>query len=379
MKIHVPNYYKKFHCIADKCKDSCCSAGWEIDIDNKTAEYYKSVSGDFGRKLKENIDFSLPAHFIQYSIPNHTNTTNSKISCPFLNDKKLCEIYINLGEEHLCQICKDHPRYYEWFHNVKEAGIGLCCEEAARIILTETEPFSISEIEVNPSEMDVINCSFEYDEEIYNYLLKTRNKIIKYLENNNKIPLNQRLRDILWFGNVIGNNIDNYLLDDEDIFEVTINTLNSNESQENINTLTSIIEFLQSLEPNDSNWPNYLKYCAHTIQNSYNKLNEFELSNPQINTYIENIAKYFIWRYLMKATFDEEIMSKIKLMYVSTTIIKFLLFCHWVQHGTLTLENCINIAKKYSEEIEYSEENIDSFADACYELECLAIEKLLQI
>ena len=369
MKLRIPNYYTQFHCIADKCKDSCCSAGWEIDIDDKTAEFYKSVEGEFGKKIHKNIDFNAPAHFIQNC---------EKVGCPFLNNKKLCEIYINLGEEHLCQICQDHPRYYEWFHNVKEAGIGLCCEEAARIILTEAEPFSILETEVNQSETDKINCSFEYDEEIYNYLLNARNKIFEYFESS-KLSLNQRLRDILWFGNVISQNIDNYLLDDENIFEVNVNTSSASNSKETINTLTSILSFLQSLEPNDSNWPKYLDQCANIIQSSYDKLADFESSNPQIYTYLKNIAIYFVWRYLIKGAFDEEIMSKIKLMYVSTKILELLFFCHWVQNGTLTLENCIDIAKKYSEEIEYSEENIDEFASACYELECLAVERLLEV
>ena len=36
----VPNYYKDFLCIADKCRHSCC-IGWEIDIDEETLEFYE--------------------------------------------------------------------------------------------------------------------------------------------------------------------------------------------------------------------------------------------------------------------------------------------------------------------------------------------------
>ena len=52
MKLRFPEYYKQFKCIANNCKDSCCSAGWEIDIDKKTLELYKKVPGEFGEKLK---------------------------------------------------------------------------------------------------------------------------------------------------------------------------------------------------------------------------------------------------------------------------------------------------------------------------------------
>ena len=55
MKYLVPNYYKKFKCIADKCKHSCC-IGWEIDIDAETYEKYKSIQGDFEKRLNKNIE-----------------------------------------------------------------------------------------------------------------------------------------------------------------------------------------------------------------------------------------------------------------------------------------------------------------------------------
>ena len=48
--------------------------------------------------------------------------------CPFLNQDNLCEIYIHLGEQALCEICDQHPRFHEWFGDYKESGLGLCCE-----------------------------------------------------------------------------------------------------------------------------------------------------------------------------------------------------------------------------------------------------------
>ena len=63
MKLVVPNYFKEFKCIADKCKDCCC-IGWEIDIDENTAQYYKSLKTDFGKELCQNISFGETNHFI---------------------------------------------------------------------------------------------------------------------------------------------------------------------------------------------------------------------------------------------------------------------------------------------------------------------------
>ena len=33
MKIRVPDYYKDFKCIAERCTDTCC-AGWQVDVDD---------------------------------------------------------------------------------------------------------------------------------------------------------------------------------------------------------------------------------------------------------------------------------------------------------------------------------------------------------
>ena len=64
MNIFAPNYYNNFKCIADKCNHNCC-IGWEIDIDNKTAEYYRSISGEFGKRLEASVSCSDDCtHFI---------------------------------------------------------------------------------------------------------------------------------------------------------------------------------------------------------------------------------------------------------------------------------------------------------------------------
>ena len=50
-RIVMPDYSEGFRCIAGKCRHSCC-IGWEIDIDEKTYEKYRTVSGPIGEKLR---------------------------------------------------------------------------------------------------------------------------------------------------------------------------------------------------------------------------------------------------------------------------------------------------------------------------------------
>ena len=359
MKFRIPKYYKYFHCIADKCKDSCCSAGWEIDIDSQTENFYKNVPGEFGEKLKNNISKTSPCHFI----------LDKNNNCPFLNEKKLCEIYINLGEEHLCQICKDHPRFYEWFDDAKEAGIGLCCEETARIILSQNDPFELIEedIEEEPNISEYYDVGEDYNVELYDYLKHAREKAINYLDNS-AIPTCSKLKNLLWYGYTLQQNIDNDLLDDEDIFDVNSIIKSS---------ILPIINYLTTLEPNDAHWPEYLKNCGKLSVEYINKEAQFELSNPDLDKYLKNISIYFIWRYFLKGVFDNDVLSKIKLLYVSVCAIKYLLFCKWVKNGSIELDDYIEIVKKYSEEIEYSEDNLVKFADDTYENDFFDIEYLL--
>lgn len=360
MKFRAPLYYKEFHCIADKCKDSCCSAGWEIDIDPETAEFYNNVNDSFGEKLRKNISNTSPCHFI---LNGHNN-------CPFLNDKKLCDIYINLGEEHLCQICKDHPRYYEWFDEigVKEAGIGLCCEEAARIILSNNRAFEFYEGDCDDDNDD----SFEkdnlgYDKEIYDYLFVARNKILIYLDNND-ISLTAKLRNLLWYGYTLQQDIDCDLLDDEEIFDVSVNDKSS---------IKAIVDYFSTLEPNDFSWPYYLEKCGKFETDYYAHLHEFESANPDVERYLKNISSYFIWRYFIKSVFDFDVLSKVKLMYTCVLVLKYLLFCKWFQDSTFSFDDCIEIVKKFSEEVEYCEDNLLKFAGDSYDFDILKTEYLL--
>ncbi len=71
----------------------------------------------------------------------------------------MCEIYINLGEDHLCYTCQQFPRYTEEFLDLKEVGLSLSCPEAARIILRKAENTTF-----NLSEED--NCENEMQEEL---------------------------------------------------------------------------------------------------------------------------------------------------------------------------------------------------------------------
>ena len=135
MKTVYPAYYKRFVCAAGECPDTCC-AGWDVVVDDVSAEKYARVEGAFGEKLRKmmTVDGDGDTIFVPQSG-----------RCPFLNEKNLCEIYINCGEDFLCRTCDMFPRFVKEFGSLREIGLGLGCPEAAKLIVNEKTDF-ISEM-----------------------------------------------------------------------------------------------------------------------------------------------------------------------------------------------------------------------------------------
>ena len=134
MKLYAPRYYKGFKCIADKCEHNCCT-GWEIDIDNQTLKKYKKLIGGYGDTVKSSISVDGTPHFV----------LGKNEKCPHLDENGLCRIITHLGEEYLCDICRNHPRFYN-YTDICEVGIGMSCPEAARVILSSPDYADFYEI-----------------------------------------------------------------------------------------------------------------------------------------------------------------------------------------------------------------------------------------
>ena len=180
MILRKPDFYDSFKCIAGQCTDTCC-VGWEIDVDEASQEAYRKVAGTFGDKLRANIE---DGHF---KLQPHDR-------CPFLDNNNLCEIFANLGEGALCNICREHPRFVEVFGDIMEKGIGLCCEEAVRLLLKGEGPltFTVKECDEPEDELD------DDDREIRDQVLSERERIFASLADSSQ-TFQERLHDAFGF------------------------------------------------------------------------------------------------------------------------------------------------------------------------------------
>lgn len=297
-----PDYYKIFECIAGKCRHNCC-IGWEIDIDKDTAEIYKNCSGDFGHRLRDNIDFTEETpHFI----------LSKNERCPFLNSKNLCDIIIESGEEHLCTICAQHPRFHNELPDRVESGLGMCCEEAARIILSKKDKTQL----------------------IYDGSAQTEDEII---------ILRDRVLDILQDRSLsIDKRTDNIL----SICNTALPCLN----------IKQWADILLSLERLDEEWTDILTLLRERSDSA--DTDSFNIYMKDRQTEYEQLLHYLIYRHFANAPDLYEAGIRASFAVVTYQIIKSIGAILWKENKEFSLENQIELCRIFSSEIEYSDENL---------------------
>lgn len=306
MKTIAPDYYLQFRCIADKCRHSCC-IGWEIDIDPDTREQYRCISGAFGKRLNAAIDDGEVASF-------HLGPDER---CPMLNANGLCDLITELGEDALCQICADHPRFRNFYADRTEVGLGLCCEEAARLILTQEAPMQLITLE-DDGQNEVLS---EEDEA----LLAIRDTLIHVMQDDSR-PLAECLDEVLLLGGRRISDLD----------------------------WAAVYRDLERLDPA---WDDALDRLPSALPSAVPG------ATKPLQRAWQNFMVYLLYRHLPGAMEDDDIPGRVAFCVLSTRMLMAL--C--AAHEGCTLEDCVEYARMYSAEIEYSEDNIAALLDALWE------------
>ena len=295
MKLYAPAYYKNFSCIADKCRHSCC-IGWEIDVDSDTMQVYGHLTEGYGKVIKNSIDIEETPHF--------RLCANER--CPHLDESGLCNIITHLGEEYLCHICREHPRFYNDTNDGKEVGLGMACEEACRLILSSENYRQMVMVGEFDGEVDLIDFdALFHREQLYSIL------------SDHSLPYNERLQ-------IIANT-----------YGVFLSEKSNNEWR----------DLLGSLE--------YLNEAHRSLFASYTS----DLFTPEgLEIYLERALAYFTYRHTTAAWDEDEF----------RTAVGFSLFCERLiasvacTEGVKDLTGIVEVARIVSEELEYSEENTDT-------------------
>ncbi len=300
MKFYEFNYNKKFLCIANNCKHNCC-IGWKIDIDKKTLKKYFNLQ-------------KLDNKFNQNAFDKNSFKLSNLGRCPFLEKNNLCYVIKKYGEKHLCSTCKTHPRFKNFFSDRVETGLGLYCEESARIILLQKGKMKLKFVRQTPSkksllpfEKQVLTFRKEVLSIVQNRTLSTSDKI-QLLEKKSSINLNE------------------------------VSYLN----------WVNIYNNLEKLSVNDF---------------TFNKLNcflDFTVYNNSFDREYEQILAYLTYRHISRAIDNLDLNVRLSFVLLSFKFIIQIFALINKQENKCNIENLIEACRIYSSEIECSDQNIIS-------------------
>ncbi|MBE5780166.1 MAG: hypothetical protein E7331_12675 [Clostridiales bacterium] len=319
MKTYVPEYYFDFQCISSRCRHTCC-AGWEIDLDEDTLCRYAGVSGSLGQELRKAIaqEEDGSAHFL---------LQGEEERCPFLREDGLCRLILQLGEESLSQICTDHPRFRNEVGGREEMGLGLCCEAAAELILEWNKPFRLVEL---PGAKQTCSDHWEdgADEDRPSTeaaaFLQWRQQLTDWLYTS-PLPFSQKLEKML-SGRVSSL-----------VHPATISAL------------------CEGLEYMDEEW--------HRLMESMEETQPWP-PDAAMQRRLVNLMVYFIYRHMHNLLEDGRRDSWTGLCVLSTAAVWHAACMLASDPGRPTAAELADAARRYSSEVEYSDQNVDAIMGA---------------
>ena len=325
MLISKPHYYDTFRCIASRCPDSCCK-DWAVQVDDASAAFYRSLPGALGDRLRQVLQDSEDG--IVMTIENGR--------CPMWRDDGLCRIQAALGEDALCQVCRDFPRLHHDYGDFVELGLELSCPEAARIIFSSPSLPPVLE-EVPGGEEP------EYDTAAMACLKTSREYALSLLQAD--LPVKHRLALLLLYGYHAQGE-----LDGEEILPFDCaGALDSARDFAKSGSIRHMADFFQTLEILTPEWSALLNHAGDASPNP--------LCIP--------LARYFIERYWLQAVSDYDLACRVKFILIACLLVSSL-------PGEF-----IRYAQLFSKEIENNLDNVEAILDAAYSEAPFTDDKLL--
>ncbi len=384
MRYVKPHYYDNFHCIADRCPDTCC-AGWQIVIDEETLEKYSRVTGPFGNRLYTSIDWR-EGIFRQ-----------KKGRCSFLNDKNLCDLYKELGEGALCRTCAMYPRHVEEFEGLRELSLSLSCPVAAKMILTCKAPLVLLEEETDEEE-ELAEEFEDFDFLMFTQLEDARTLIFAIMQDR-QVPIEKRIQKVLVLAERIQKCIDEERYCDVD--EVILSEKSTGyehvanrNAESRYNKMRREYQVFDDLERLREEWTDVLHNAWNILYKQgeahYQRIcKEFDITLGSISKFqedwslfTENLMLFFVYTYFCGAVYDDQVYSKIALAEFSVRWTQELIMAAWTSKprqiadnentGNVTTDSpdtvfdwqlCIEIAYRYAREIEHSDDNLNALEE----------------
>ena len=384
MKFRYPSYYEKFQCVADCCEDTCC-AGWEIDIDDKSYEYYMSVEGEFGERLRANIKEYEPESEDVYE--QHGFVLQNNRRCPFLDEHNLCDIYRQLGEEALCDVCTDTPRNYLEYGGAREVSLSASCAEVGRLIYGDDRPISFVEKEIE-GQLD-----FEENEDellLAEQVRLARDNMIGILQNR-EMGILARIKAYLACAEEVQHCLNTDSIIDIEKINWDVYLHNSTTVEPHTEKGAAYRLFLSRLrtfigmDSISEEWESMLQL----LQERYvEPIDGADCYAEEMATYwarlesesrlyeYEHLLVYYSFLCLARSVDDYDFLAKAKMAVISFLMIRDIDCALFSKYQSYSKEDRISTARVYAKEVEHSAENMEYLADEILFEDMYTVENL---
>ena len=321
MLIEYPESYNRFSCLKDECPDTCCKE-WEVDIDEESRQYYMQVPGPFGERLRSHMTQEEGECF--FAMTEEGN-------CPFLDKKGLCEMYTALGEESLCRVCTEYPRYYMEIGNYEQIDMSLSCPALGRLLFEGKGPILYERAE---DEGIAEELSLEEEERLAG-ILDLRDEAIMILQGKTDLPLKERLKEADLF----------YEEDDRALMETAARfEILSSRCAGILDGISANLEGIQRAEA------------------------QFDsLHGEKYDAWFTKLSVYLTWRYMIDLWFDSDKEQIRRMISRSLRLIKLMCVSRFAGYepetdripaAPLETADIIDLAHYYSKQVEHSDENV---------------------
>lgn len=302
MLLVTPDCFSSFACLKGDCRHTCCR-GWEIDVDEESlCRYHALPECDRAWLAQGLIEDENGARF----------RLDEKERCAFLRKDGLCEMIVRLGGGSLCQVCRDHPRFRNFFSDRVETGLGLCCEAAGKLILDRQEKMVfVTRTDDEPSE------PLTDDEKA---LLSLRTEWIAIAQDR-RVSMNGRMEKLL------------------------------EDAPGPLPGIKETAAFLLTLERLDEAWTRLLMALRDAP--------DMPAPDAKWEIPLEQFLVYLLWRHLPTALSDGMLRERLRFAVLSCRLMGQLT----AMQPDADLETFIELCRLYSSEIEYSDENENLILD----------------
>ena len=126
-----PAFYRDFHCLADRCRDNCCT-GWRIEFSKK--DYLAIKRAEKSPELTEIMEKAMVRLREKGSAERYAGFTAQTGPCPFFNERGLCSLQLECGEDVLPRVCRTFPRAERYTPMAQERSLSTACEGVLQLL-----------------------------------------------------------------------------------------------------------------------------------------------------------------------------------------------------------------------------------------------------